>query len=555
VTRPHLSLLFVLLAGCKSDPAAQTVPTTSAAASATTAPSSPEPAKSAAPAAGGLGVVAKGTSEIRLVAAGDRAYLLAGGVLFHIDEKGLHQDPAQHRGFPASTFSKGSGVDLVGTFPDALWAQVWHHEGGDEGGVIPETLRWSTDRWSQVRPLEQGEYVIGVASLGKGRAVGLAATLRGSLRLIRGNDRSNVPSQPTPLEDPAAAASASAAVAVSAAPAASAAPAVSAAPRASSAPAASAPLRPSRVRNRPYITKQVTDRGGLLKAPRPIWGLPTGHLFVIGFEGESSSKAVLVERWSPSGKSTVDALPAAPMDPIDNLGIVARSGDDAYAYAASSQPYLVHLEGGAWKAEKTPGEQQIHAMHVDDEGTYYLATRGGLFRKAKGESAWSPVSLPANEGVIAVATPGGKLWALVFQGNGTSLVGPGATATPIQLPGDDDTQLVIDVAPGTEGQTPVPIVRYPATEACERPYITLRSHVSPTAKEFPDVVEILAKTGSLEGVELVVEQSPQWTYLGAKVPSLAVGRTLVDAMNRADRKLQAALYCQDPRAVLKIALH
>jgi hypothetical protein len=79
--------------------------------------------------------------------------------------------------------------------------------------------------------------------------------------------------------------------------------------------------------------------------------------------------------------------------------------------------------------------------------------------------------------------------------------------------------------------------------------------VSPTAKEFPDVVEILAKTGSLEGVELVVEQSPQWTYLGAKVPSLAVGRTLVDAMNRADRKLQAALYCQDPRAVLKIALH
>ncbi len=24
-------------------------------------------------------------------------------------------------------------------------------------------------------------------------------------------------------------------------------------------------------------------------------------------------------------------------------------------------------------------------MHVDDEGTYYLATSGGLFRKARGE--------------------------------------------------------------------------------------------------------------------------------------------------------------------------
>jgi hypothetical protein len=114
-------------------------------------------------------VVANAPPDSRLVPAGDRAYLVAGGILFHLDEKGRDQDPAHHRGFPTNTLSAGNGFDLAST----------------------------------------------------------------------------------------------------------------------------APL-PSRVRNQPYVMKQVADRGGLLHDGRPIAGLSTGHLFVVGVEGDSSSKVVLV---------------------------------------------------------------------------------------------------------------------------------------------------------------------------------------------------------------------------------------------------------------------
>jgi hypothetical protein len=105
--------------------------------------------------------------------------------------------------------------------------------------------------------------------------------------------------------------------------------------------------------------------------------------------------------------------------------------------------YLARREGTRWMREKVLNNLVTHAMLVTEEGTYYLATEGPLFRKAQGERSWSEVPLPQCGEVLAMTLVDGKLWAIGKQhGEDLSLFGP---------PGSKPQQLA---APATSAPSP-----------------------------------------------------------------------------------------------------
>jgi hypothetical protein len=517
----------------------------------------------------------------RLLSGIDHAFLLAGEQLYRIDARGILQDIALLRGIPPAWHDSYARNQFFGSFPDAFWAQ-----NNAVSMRKPETYRWAAGRWGRVYPLEEGEALLAVVLIGKKRAVGLVTGEQGRLRLIRGNDQSNPPSPLTEIAAPLSSASASASVAPSAEPPASAAPSLPAeAPSASAsalasasasalasasassgappAPSASAPApverRPSRLRNGTLaqrhkeqnqepsppkkgdeeLSKSLYHAGG-----RPMAGLPSGHLFVIGVDGELTSRRVLVERWNAQGRSVVDELPEAEEPVAGELGIVAAAPDDAYAFTADHGSYLVHLEGSSWKREKVPGNLVIHDMLAPGDGSYYLATEGPLLRKEKGGTAWTEVPLPQCGEVFSLALVDGKLWAVGKQhGDSLALFGPEPPATPVFLPRIRDRTV-------TDGH----IVRYASSPFCQKNFVLLQSRVSPGARSFPEVEAMLREAIPLDGVELVTEQSPVWTYLGARVPSYEVGMKLVKHTSRGKGFLDRTLFCHDPQVAKKIPL-
>jgi hypothetical protein len=556
--------------GCKRD----TSPSGPAPAASTALPAASAPASSSAPPpAPSFGVVAFLPPDGRLLPGSDHAFLVAGDQLYRIDARGILQDIALLRGIPPGFHDNYWANTFLGSFPDAFWAQ-----NRPMGSRKAETYRWAAGRWGRVSPLEEGESLLSVVLLGKKRAVGLATGDQGRLRLIRGNDQSNPPSPLTEIPAPPSSASASASAPPPAEPPASAPSPPAVAPSASvpasasassgaPAPPASAPAverRPSRLRNghldqrrkeqnaqgQPSGEKSAQEPARALYGTegRPMAGLPSGHLFVIGVDGELTSKRVLVERWNAQGRSVVDELPEADEPLAGELGIVAAAPDDAYAFSIDHGSYLARLEGSSWKREKVPNNLVIHDMLAPGDGSYYLATEGPLFRREKGATAWTEVPLPQCGEVFSLALVDGKLWAVGKQhGDSLALFGPEPPTTPVFLPRNRERS-VVDELPswGTEQQRRL-LVRQASSPFCQKNFVLLRSQVSPGAKAFPDVEAVLRQAIPLDGVELVTEQSPQWTYLGARVPSYEIGQRLVKYIAKNPANLEGKLFCHEPQ--------
>lgn len=442
--------LLVALSGCKRDPAPQPSPLPPAASlSGPVASASPAPRPT-------FGVVTELPPGSTLAPAGDRAFLVAGGQIYLLDAQGLHTTPESQAGAPLAGL-ENQEVEIVGSFPDALWLLA--RPSSPQGNPGWQTFRWATDRWARVQPLESDEQILGVARTGGQQAVALVADARGGLRLIRGNDRSDTPSQPT--EEPST--STSTAGAAGAATTAGEGRRRTAAERekpvaadearrllreaAAGEKRAVAALagekrtvegegagespgvtmvaevrRPSRLKN--------TRRGG---RGRAVAGLEAGHLFAVGVAESLDGKQVLVERWSPRGTSVLDVLPAAPEALAGALGIVAISPEDVYVFSMARGSYLAHFDGTTWKREKVPNDLMIHDLLGTGDGGVYLATEGPLFRRNKGESSWSEVPLPQCGEVLSLAVVGSQLWATGKQhGEGLALLGP-PPETPVKL--------------------------------------------------------------------------------------------------------------------------
>jgi hypothetical protein len=499
--------------------------------------------------------------DARLYPLGSMAVVVSGRVMFAIDDRGLRQDPAWHKGFsgtiPVSDNEK-SGYDVLGGAPDSIWIQAWV-QGGSTSDPMQAllTLRWTGSMWGEVKPLEGEETLLGVVPIGKGRFAGLVRGAGGELRWIPGNTKSAaVPRAPEPAEDGASPAASASTEPVAAPPASAAVPAVAApdvsgsasaapaaAPSASASDAPAAPPKPPVARlkvDAPFFKWMNDDDQGLFPRGVVVSGSASGAIVLVGRDSKKGGE-LSVERWEKAGaKSVVEPLP--PPDPQQErtFGVLAVSEREAWVYGTSTKAYLAHFDGSSWKVEAPPGKGSIRSMAAGEGGSVYIVVDGGVFQRAPQGREWAAVALPAEAGsAVAAASVAGKLWVLTS----SSLLGPAASTEVIELPS------VADTAAARED-----LLRYPLTSACTRPFVLLKSRVSPAAKTFPEVEEVVKKAIPLDGVELVTEISEKWTYLGASVPSVSLGRKLASAMNAADSKAGAALYCHAPRAVKKIPL-
>jgi hypothetical protein len=170
------------------------------------------------------------------------------------------------------------------------------------------------------------------------------------------------------------------------------------------------------------------DAAGVHPTPLPPHDTPTAGppaIRRVPVDGEPGSRRVLVERRDARGVIVREELPESEEPLAGELGLVARSPEDAYVFSISHGSYLVRREGTGWIREKVLNNLVTHSMLVTEEGTYYLATEGPLFRKARGERSWSEIPLPQCGEVLAMTMVDGKLWAIGKQhGADLSLFGP-----------------------------------------------------------------------------------------------------------------------------------
>jgi hypothetical protein len=560
------------LAGCgeKKGEAGKPAATTEATSPAAAAPAPSASASAAAPSSG-LALVASG-SGMRLYGLGSLAALVSGRLLFVIDDAGLHQDPVWQAGFsgiPDVPDHAKNGYDVMGVAPDTLWLQAWVQGNATMDPFQDlQTFRWTGKIWGGVRPLDQGETVAGVVPIGKGRTAALVLGGQGQLRWIPGNTRSAaVPSAPTlrdeaddagaPAAPGSASASAAAPASASAAPTPSASASAPASASASAAPPASAsaappasasaapPAKPEPRPARVHVScawpgYMEDDDRGLYFPTLQVSGSAAGQVVLAGND-RGKGHAVIAERWAPgASKSVVEPLPEPAEDEDGLYGAIAVGEDEAWVYATAARPYLVHRTASGWAREAPPVPGRIASMAAGDDGSVVLVVADNVFRRAPGDKAWKNVPVPAHTStLLAAAVVAGKLWVA----SSAELFGPVAPKTPVHLPGSTETAAARE-----------DLVRYPLTDVCASPYVVLRSRVSPAAKSFPDVETLVKATLPLDGVELLTEISAKWTYLGARVPTVAAAEKLRNAMNDHDPGAGATAWCHVPRAVKRIQL-
>ncbi len=487
-------------------------PALSASAASTATAASSEPA---APTAPKLVLTARG-DDLRLYDLGTFAAVVSGGVLFVIDAAGLHQDPSWHTGWsglPEAREDGKSGYDLLGLTPDAVWLQAWaQHSGAGRLHQGIQTFHWTGKAWRTVRVLDIGETLVGVVPIGKGHSAGLVLGDGGTLHWISGDTTSPVvPSAPWPRDDAGDAGAPGARV-------------------------------PARVRLEPvfWTWADRDDRGLFFPAGSPVSGSAAGQVVLVGFDARRPLRSLLVERWAPGGRSTVVEPPEATSTEIGTFAALSVDSAEAWIYGTASQPYLAHYDGSTWAREAPPALGRIASMTATADGTVYLVMSEGLFRRAPGVATWQPVDLPAHGGSLTrVAVVSGQLWVATTG----ELLGPEAPGGLTHLPSPGDT-----LAARREA------LRYPLTEVCTSPYVRLLPGVSPTAKGFPEIEELVRKTLPPEGVELVTEACGRATCLGARVPTFAAAVALRAAMNTREPGAAAEAFCHVPQATRTIPL-
>jgi len=271
--------------------------------------------------------------------------------------------------------------------------------------------------------------------------------------------------------------------------------------------------------------------------------------------------------------------------------VVAAAVPDGVT-AKTTLPFLGHFEDGSWAPVQLPFEDaavesgiEVHAAH---DGTLWVLANGTLFRRGT-DAAWAK-ELAADsvlfiEGKPSWATVGGKRRVAHRMPDGTwhesGLPAPAFAkdeellAESIQVDAHGEPWVRATYADAVDARRDrVAILRYEsattthrpsavwcsaerdvalgawpalAGEACATPLpVLLRiSRNAPETVDFPSVRKALAAAAVPEGVDLVEVTLANQRVLAAKVPSMAVGRSVVSAVEEGVEYSSPQLVCAD----------
>lgn len=323
------------------------------------------------------------------------------------------------------------------------------------------------------------------------------------------------------------------------------------------------PTPPDQGSGRPRCSRLVPLVGGL-------GALPTGELFLLGDDGDSSS-AGAVERWKAGEKSgTVDRLPGA--GSVRPVTLLVRAPDDVLVGGRIKgkqgfTPYLARFDGAAWAIDEAPGTLPIVGLGESAEGTWvasapvepygtrievvtgdgkgelHFRPRGGIWQKVP-----FPEGTPAGTEPVRVVSARGEVWveATWFSRKG------GEAQYASYVFRTRAPKAVIDFRPVASPGAPrvIPTLK-PATADCESVFVVLYTlpAEAPADYDFPATRAILKGHTELEGVSFVETDDGERRYLGAFVPGLAMGTKLADLIRARWVKAQPQVLCGEPPRV------
>lgn len=450
-----------------------------------------------------LDLVARSPAAIAIIQSGSELIVESSGVLYRVDAAGLHHDLGLLEGL--RPLGRWESLALYGEWPKRATIAAFPTPDGDPNACrITSIFKTTGDRWSPGPNLQSCEDVRAFAQWKEQRTLAIT-TINYSkdwrFLLIAGKVPVALP-VPTP-----------------------------------------APIRADAGGDDSWVCRSLV-------LPDSAAGTPEGHLFVAGRPCDDSNSPrkninPIVERWTPeSRKATVDTLPEAGFTD-GRYQIVVRSERDAYLAARETKhAYMAHFDGATWQKLELPADSGIADLIFDASGVLWMA-QGKQLHRRQTDGSWQSYGLPEIDGQglepVGLATMGETLWVTARAGKEHFLLGPTKPTEPPVLPGRSSIQ-------ATEGYDYGPL---PATAACNTLLVTLRYRVAP-GQHFEDLGAKFRDQPDLAGVQFVIDQSPTGDQLAAVVPTMAIGRRVVELA--ASAKAKPKFVCRAPKIKSTVTL-
>jgi hypothetical protein len=290
------------------------------------------------------------------------------------------------------------------------------------------------------------------------------------------------------------------------------------------------------------VPKLARGKGSCAYATRPhgFTALESGHVFVVGERcRDDQVEEPVVEWWAPSAtQSTVTPLPGAKLggawyDETPVLAVALGSDD----ILITGGQFVARFDGKGFRLLETPSGK-VSALAKTDDGTVW-GSFDGIVHSWDGKGAWTRESLPAKAN--SLVTRGSQ----VFVGAGPSVYGSERPKDGVQ------TFTLEQRAEARSFQ-----VARPADRWCESVFVLLYAFtkVTPENYDFPLTRKALKGQTRFSKARFVITEEAEKKYLGAFVPTLALGRELVARIEKEVKGSKPALLCAEPRVAREFPL-
>jgi len=241
---------------------------------------------------------------------------------------------------------------------------------------------------------------------------------------------------------------------------------------------------------------------------------------------------------------------------VEIRGVFARSPAEVWVYGGGGsprKPYLARWDGKTWALSKLSFPGTIAAIAAADDGTLWAVVPESsgteLWKRAAGAEAFAAVPLDPVGGApvtaqAVYARTAADVWvaAKTASGKGVLLRSGPMKGEPVEL--SSRTEMSRMVSSNR---------RRIATPVCDKVYAHLYTFGPSTGevpKDFSGIKDIFAQK-EFADLGPIVEDDGIRLYVGVPVPSLAVGKALLDAYRAKNPKATPNLFCHEPVIVKK----
>lgn len=269
--------------------------------------------------------------------------------------------------------------------------------------------------------------------------------------------------------------------------------------------------------------------------PTAIGALPDGTVMVYG---STCDDKVAIETWKEgAGSSTVSLV-----DSDEARGgqfVLSKTGD-----AWLLDTHLFHLEAGTWKRIETPGpgDEPVRGA-ITGDGTLYLATATGLYKRAK--DRWEAEELPNDAKPEDVAADkDGVLW----------VVGGGALMRQKKVADSGGSVATVEVK---AYHPPAPKRTLTAGgPQCKSNVVVLYgfTKVTPEDYDFPLTRKALKGHREFKDVKFLVTKDMGKKFFVAKTPNYALAKSLVKVIEQGVQGSKPGVICAEPEVVRELKL-